>query len=571
MKSNSKIQLFFILFLDLIAAISRGCVVVIVAHYVSVIENGGELLFGLEGKLGLSLQGIYSLLLLGGGVLLLLLSSASATYASAVKRRRIARNTHVSYATRVVRCLDKLHQVDLQGTGFSRQNLVQNITRNSLQSGIAVENLLNLFQPSLNIGISLSIIFFYDPWLASILLLVSAIILIPVVYIISDNIHKNSRNFFQSDVQAMARQLNGIVTRVNSAQLNKKITSDYQLIDNADYLTYLDGFDRNQLSSERMSLVVSLLRSAIISLGVIFFGWLALTGKQSWGALTGFLGGLMLMTNAVQAGLGLLANLNRFYPQIRQLYNFLSLFSTFNEHKYSNNKAVRLSSPSMSIFEDSLLTLELTGASQIGIYSPIALQRHSLVQFLSPLIKASNCEPPYWLNSTFISQQHHLEDETLLVAVTGEFSSSKKNWLLNMLKKYGSHEDLDMLTMAMEQPLDLEQWNRFSDRTQAALKLLALASRAEDVAFIDVVIINKLEKNIQQTFNMLFPHTLLFIVSNNNLLIDDFVDTFIVTNEKEIIGMGKTEWHNKNKEKIKKLKQNNKFIAGGNDDIVSML
>ena len=87
---------------------------------------------------------------------------------------------------------------------------------------------------------------------------------------------------------------------------------------------FFDMYDSILLASTRARLRTMLFNAFMISGSLLLFGLLAFSGSRDWGTMVTYLTGLVILGSGINQIGGVVAALNRFYPQVAEYIQFIT-------------------------------------------------------------------------------------------------------------------------------------------------------------------------------------------------------------------------------------------------------
>jgi hypothetical protein len=525
--------------MDGTSAVVRGGVIAFLAFFVGVMESSKGRTLPI---LNITLENNFDSVLIASLVMLLmLLFSAWATFFSAIETRAIGRRFHTELVARV---LDNYHlsrAAGRSGEVYNAQAVIEHVTRNALQSGIALEVMIRLIQPLCYAVVALGMLIYFDVLLTMIILPVMTLV-VPLVYRISARIQSDAREFYSNEAREMGITIANMVTAMDAASYAG--APDYPFrstVERSQPLRrYLDGFDNNQLGNDRMNFVMAMFTGCLIAGVMCAFGYYATAGDRSWGAAVAYIGSLVYFANSARSLLVNVTNLNRFYPQVRDLRTF------FDDLAFVDRTGA-VSAPNVLRFSNTAGgnhsgDLVVAAGDVLYLYEPLDLSRTNFTAITDPLRNAIGNGESLEV-AEFAKPAMKPPSVTLREAIATKSSGTGGLDIDAIVKTFGLSDEIEGLSDGIDTILDVDQWAQASPVLKALYRVLPLQVSDGSVVFLDPGIFLPVEETLRKQLLTLLGNKIVVLAGRNDpAQLAELASKVVVIDNDAIVGIGDVAW-----------------------------
>ncbi|MFT4561410.1 MAG: ABC-type multidrug transport system fused ATPase/permease subunit [Gammaproteobacteria bacterium] len=481
--------------LDTASALGRAGLIASIALFVGLMEStDGFTVPYLDLTLANNLR---SVVLVSALLLVIQLFSAWAAYYSSVEARKLARAFYKTVTVSIMNTYATRKRTSNDRDRFSRPTVQRHLMLGARQSGIAFESLICLIRPLLYCIVAASMMYYLDRNL-SLVLLPALVILAPLAYKMSSSIQRDARDFYDGQAQAMGGKINEYLIELDSASYaeNRLYPIDESLNSTPEIESFLDGFDRVRLANERMGFMISSLNAAILAIALLIFGYQATTGGRSWSLAVAFLGSLAYLASSAQVLFAYLANLSRFYPQVRGTATFIEdLRATQTRPQSSSKPNTEFELRSSAQLGASKPALKLHAGKPIFVLHPEEINRANFGSFIDPIARGAQAHAYDFYHAQFVSNSGRLLAGTLAQLLSDYCSQAiEREHLLAYFDAFELREELDQLSDGIDTDFDTSTWSNCSKAFRSLCRLIPLLNPAAEIAIVDSRVFARLDE-----------------------------------------------------------------------------
>jgi ABC-type multidrug transport system fused ATPase/permease subunit len=538
-----------VILFDAVGAVARGAVIGVVAYFVKIAETGQGLRIAGTGVVLDDSSAVVAAL--SGCVFGLSALSAYVAYESAVQSRALARDFYVHLSDAVLGMFAAWRPQSTVGSELTRARVVTQITRNALHASLSVENVLKVLQPVLYMVMATCMLFGLDPLLALVVLPI-LLPLGPLVYRMADQTRASARDFYTDQANKMGQTVSALVTEIDAYGAQPSRAQAYfglyrrlpALVD------YLDGFDKNQLANDRMTLVLACVRALSLTGAIALFGTLAVAGERGWAEAVAFVGALLYLLNSAQSLLSHVSTLSRFYPQVVDFSDIVGRMSCAEGPPRADVAQFPIE---LEIAADSSATLTLDRGSCIAYWSPFELSRITFMDFMAPLVAGAGRGGELLCRATFVSAHHRFVAGRVIDNLAGESDPrAVMSRLDGMWPGFGASEAARRLHELLEHDVQGEAWLEVDDATRSLASLLQVVLTTEPVVLLDAPLLRRVSDAERITVLELLRDRLVIVSLDTGGIPGEFAAYVVTVAGAELNGQGDKAWFNKRRPGLRK-------------------
>ncbi|AQT69607.1 hypothetical protein STSP2_02801 [Anaerohalosphaera lusitana] len=310
--------------------------------------------------------------------------------------------------------------------------------------------------------------------------------------------------------------------------------------------------------TERSRLVVGILSAIIIGVAIVYFGGKSIVAGTSWGALLAYIYMLKRSTQLTEQIAITITSVNRFYPQIKRYYEFITHSNTPPSSKQclSGPDEVptgKLGSEAVAGTESEYI---LKAGRPIALLSPYQINRYSLAHTIESLLSESYITSV--LPSTcFISKNYSIPPFTLrnFLYLSDDVTRTE---LSDQLAAAGlKPESLQTLPQNIDSVIYPDQWQNLDPTLRYAIAMQAVCNSSYKWVLIDRIVVTTLPKATYDHYLNRLEKIFIIVVDSPKI---DYKkigsyneERVIVLKNSAIAGIGSPEWALDNKEQIESV------------------
>ena len=272
-----------------------------------------------------------------------------------------------------------------------------------------------------------------------------------------------------------------------------------------------------------------------------------------------YIGALYYLSNSFQSIIGFGTNLNRFYPQLKNLYEFLDSAkqtrgAEVNEKPYGTGPRSVPNSLSLSVSPEipgSLRNLNINKNETMFLVSGASLSRLNLDSFIKPLVSAGVDEQVLENSLSFIGKDFSVEMFSYQAYDLRTNLYKDSRFLDYVFERYPDIKD-ELLNFNIDQSGGDIAQNGKALSTIAKNVFLLNSLMVENAGFkmVEMQMLRQVPSDIVIFFANSLADCYLAIVSDSGPLIDTVMGHVLVIEEGKLIAAGHREWFAKEKANI---------------------
>ena len=553
----------YVTMLNFFGVLSKASIIAVLAYFLSAIQESDK--STIPGTNISIVADVSSLVMLSGFVFTMLLVGSAAIYYSSLLTRRLGRYVHLQLIETSLNWFQGGKVPHPENAQEARQKTVLQVSRNAVQMGIAFETIVLGIRPALYIVGGTVAVIYLDPML-TLMVAPLALVVLPFVFAVSRYIHSSSKKFYHDDVPSYGKKLGAFIKDLDGSSLPRvdKLQAGSMFCESREVDNYLSGFDANQLANEKMAIMVSVVQSFLVVAVVFIFGYYSLTGIKLWGEMLAYVMAIFYVVNNFQVLIGLVANLNRFYPQLVDCLNYFSSDRQLPQQSPEPapaNDGLRIVSTELYGGDDGL---DIVEGEPIFMLNDVQLSRSCFVEFAQPLLNNSTFSVDDVLHADFVTMERRFLPGNVRDNCFGLDSDKDLTILQELISKFDLDNELALLPEGLKTDIDEDRWNCLSGTFRSLLRLLPVCFSSSKLVIIDGGIWKNLTVRQREVISDHFVNRVTFVLLDTNSVSMNLVSSkLVVAMEGHVVGIGDSDWYEEVRENVEpKIKKR----SGGGDE-----
>jgi ABC-type multidrug transport system fused ATPase/permease subunit len=531
--------------LSILGAVAGGGTLGLIGLYVDTIGTKGAIEVPVIGVTITS--ALWSLIALVGAILGMLLFSAGAIYISAVRIRRFGRHYQVRSVAALMEAYAKLPLLQ-RGRYMPEGHSVANVAMGrSRLIGRTVENMIQSLRPIFASMVALIIVIYID-WQLTLYFVSAVLIAIPVIYIVSFEIRKNAKIYYDVARRGWSRAVGSRfkILAANSFHRPSLDSSEANLKVDSDAIFALDSYDKFRLASRKMEFVTSLFKAVFFTATVLILGYQAVNDMMTWGEMFVYTGALYLLVIQFQSLADLLVKLIRYHPALEIYLNVI--------RSARETQTTGVTPPVIPVkfkigCEPVLAGSQSSTPARPG--QPIACicdrkaadsNGDSLIQALKG---ATNLTSRLWLRAGLIGRGYDYMPGSLLDNLTYQENERAQGLIEEAIRNLGLFPEVEGLPQGPRTTLTDEVWQALSENLKATIRLFAAGSSDCPLLLIDCCTFRSASPSVARELLNRMNEKIVFVTGVQTSAHLNLLSQCVVIQDGRVTGIGDRVWAEK--------------------------
>ena len=436
--------------------------------------------------------------------------------------------------------------------------------------------LLSIVIPTITMIAALSILFYLDALLTSIILIL-AVAFIYFQYLVSKQAAGYSIRFDNLSPFA-ALEYKELIQHF---KMKDGSNGSEPLVDRV----FGEGPIRNQLNAyegrlkalENSRLISNLFMAAVMGLILLIMGAGIIMEGSGWSRLIVFVVALRYAMGNLQSTFSSLTAINRFYPQVRRYFSFVQAVESQDEERYRPIKEydLHLNRNISNTIPGSSARGKFRIGDRLAYVTSVELNRYNLAVLIKTILGDADEVVKGALHSMRFATS---QPSCPYVSMRNALGLSNKNDFMSLKKMFPNRTmwetALTELPKNLDKPINSNHWSSITPATKVCIALISIVSSDCQWVFIEAKALDLLNKESAPFYLDLLGDKMVVIVHNDNFrAVGTYGESLVAVGEEDVLlGIGTPYWFEKVKKRViknfDKKKNKRKHNSGiDNDDL----